>query len=65
MDDIVVLCLVKGEERYALAFDVDDCAPAYRLLGRWASDPDLAFSWYDAAVMSKRIRESTHGVARI
>jgi hypothetical protein len=27
------------------------------MLGRYAADPDLSFSWYDAAVMSKKIRE--------
>ena len=25
-------------------------------LGRYAADPDLNFSWYDAAVMSQRVR---------
>ena len=28
-----------------------------RILGRYASNPDLSFSWYDAAVLSQRIRQ--------
>ena len=28
-----------------------------RTLGRYAADPELSFSWYDAAIMSKKIRE--------
>ena len=27
-----------------------------RVLGRYASNPDLSFSWYDAAVLSQKIR---------
>ena len=26
------------------------------MLGRYASNPDLSFSWYDAAVLSQKIR---------
>ena len=28
-----------------------------RMLGRYAADPQLSFTWYDAAVMSKKIRQ--------
>ncbi len=28
-----------------------------RVLGRFASDPELDLTWYDAAVLSKHIRE--------
>ena len=27
------------------------------MLGRHASNPELSFSWYDAAVLSQRIRQ--------
>lgn len=47
---------VKGNERYVLAYWDDQIEGALRTLGRWASNPELAFSWYDAAVMSQRIR---------
>jgi hypothetical protein len=30
-----------------------------RVLGRYASNPDLSFSWYDAAVLSQKIRQQT------
>ncbi len=29
------------------------------MLGRYASNPELSFSWYDAAVLSQKIRQST------
>jgi hypothetical protein len=27
-----------------------------RTFGRYASDPELSFSWYDAAVLSQKLR---------
>lgn len=57
--DINVLALVKGEERYIFLFDDERRSDALRTLGRFASNPELSFSWYDAAVLSQRIRQST------
>lgn len=56
--DINVLALVKGEERYIFLFDDERRSEALRTLGRFASNPELSFSWYDAAVLSQRIRQS-------
>lgn len=56
--DINVLALVKGKERYVLLFDDDHRADALRVLGRYASNQDLSFTWYDAAVLSQKIRQT-------
>ena len=56
--DINVLALVKGEERYIFLYDDERKSEALRTLGRFASNPELSFSWYDAAVLSQRIRQS-------
>ena len=58
--DINVLALVKGEERYIFLYDDEHRAQALRTLGRFASNPELSFSWYDAAVLSQRIRQTAH-----
>lgn len=55
-DDINVLALVKGKERYILLYDDSQQADALRMLGRHAANPELSFSWYDAAVLGKKIR---------
>lgn len=55
--DVRVLALVKGEERYVFAFVDRHRADVLRTLGRFASNPDLSFTWYDAAVLSKKIRQ--------
>ena len=56
--DINVLALVKGEERYVFLFNDETRAEALRTLGRFASDPDLSFTWYDAAVLSQKVRNT-------
>lgn len=56
--DINVLALVKGEERYIFLFDDSNRSEALRTLGRFASNPELSFSWYDAAVLSQKIRQT-------
>ena len=56
-EDINVLALVKGEERYVFLFDDAHKAEVLRVLGRFASNPELSFSWYDAAVLSQKIRQ--------
>jgi hypothetical protein len=61
--EINVLALVKGEERYIFLYDDQHRVETLRTLGRYAADPQLSFSWYDAAVMSKKIREMANSVA--
>lgn len=56
-DDINVLALVKGRERYIFLFDDSQRADALRTLGRFASNTELSFSWYDAAVLSQKVRQ--------
>ena len=54
-------CLVKGEERYVIAFRDADRPEALRQLGRWASHPDLSFTRYDAGILAARIRRRSPG----
>ena len=55
--DINVLALVKGQERYVFLYDDSSRAETLRTLGRFASNPELSFTWYDAAVLSQKIRQ--------
>jgi hypothetical protein len=57
--DINVLALVKGSERYVFLYDDASRAEALRVLGRFASNPELSFTWYDAAVLSQKIRQES------
>jgi hypothetical protein len=57
--DVNVLALMKGEERYVFLFDDDHRGETLRTLGRYASNPELSFTWYDAAVLSQKVRQLT------
>ena len=46
----------KGDERYVIIIYRGQHAEALRLMGRWASNPDLSFTWYDAAMLSAKVR---------
>jgi hypothetical protein len=58
-DDINVLALVKGRERYIFLYEDSQRAETLRVLGRFASNPELSFTWYDAAVLSQKVRSNT------
>jgi hypothetical protein len=62
--DINVLALVKGKERYVFLYDDASRAETLRTLGRYASNPELSFTWYDAAVLSQKIRQESQQVER-
>lgn len=57
-EDINVLALVKGRERYIFLYGDSQRAEALRTLGRFASNPELSFTWYDAAVLSQKVRQA-------
>lgn len=52
-----VLALVKDNQRYVFLFDDDSYDQLLCQLGESASDEDLNFTWYDAAVLSQRVRQ--------
>lgn len=56
MVDINVVAIVKGSERYVFLYDDASREQTLRTLGRYASDPELSFTWYDAAIASREIR---------
>ncbi len=60
--DITILALVKGSERYVFRYDGTSRKETLRMMGRYASNPDLSFTWYDAAALSQRIRQQSQKV---
>jgi len=54
--DVNVLALVKGTERYVFLYGDGQRTELLRMLGIYASNPDLSFTWYDAATLSQKVR---------
>ena len=52
-----VLALVKGSERYIFLYDDASVGTLLQTLGRYASDDELGFTWYDAALLSQKVRK--------
>ncbi|MFK7820610.1 MAG: hypothetical protein AB8G99_17955 [Planctomycetaceae bacterium] len=52
-----VLALVKDSQRYVFLFDDNSHDELLRQIGESAADEELNFTWYDAAVLSQRVRE--------
>jgi uncharacterized membrane protein SpoIIM required for sporulation len=46
---------------YILVFRDSQVSQAICALGRWADNPKLAFTWYDAAVAAQMIRATPRG----
>lgn len=57
--DINVLALAKGTERYMFLYDDASRTETLRMLGRFASNPELSFTWHDAAMLSQKIRQES------
>tara|TARA_Y100000310_G_scaffold140192_1_gene139566 strand:- start:2316 stop:2519 length:204 start_codon:yes stop_codon:yes gene_type:complete len=53
---INVLVLAKGDERYTFTYDDHHTAEVLRTFGRFAGNSDLSLTWYDAAVLSQKVR---------
>jgi len=52
-----VLALVKDGERFVFLYDNHSSAQVLQTLGKFAADPELCFTWYDAAVLSQKVRK--------
>ncbi len=55
--EINVLAMIKGDDRYVFLYTDAQAREALRMLGRFAADPQLNLTWYDAALLSKKVRE--------
>jgi hypothetical protein len=51
-----VLALLKGRERYVFLYEDHQRKDVIQVFGRFASHPDLSFTWYDASVLAQRVR---------
>lgn len=57
---INVVALVKDAERYIFLYDNESAPALLQTLGKFAGNPELSFTWYDAAVLSQKVRKLDH-----
>ncbi len=56
--EINVLALVNGDEKFIFLFDDANRDNTLRQLALFAADPEIGFSWHDAAMLSRKIRDA-------
>jgi len=57
-----VLALVKDSERYIFIYDNNSTTSVMQTLGCYAADRELSFTWYDAALLSQKVRKIKQSV---
>jgi hypothetical protein len=53
-----ILAMAKGKERYIFLYDDKSYETLFRTLDKFADDPELSFCCGDAALLSRKARES-------
>jgi len=51
-----VLAIVRDSHRYVFLYDDSSIDTVLSSLSQYASDPELDFTWHDAAILSQRVR---------
>ncbi|MCA9064670.1 MAG: hypothetical protein KDA96_16475 [Planctomycetaceae bacterium] len=51
-----VLALVRDGHRFVFLYDDQSLDTVLATLSEYACDPELDFTWYDAAVLAQRVR---------
>lgn len=54
-----VLALIKGQERYVYVYDDESRSSLLDAIRAQAADANLSLSWFDAAVLTQKIKEQT------
>ena len=60
-----VLALVRDGQRYVFLYDDNSVETVLEKLSEFAADPELDFTWYDAATLSQRVRELQEEVEEV
>ena len=54
--ELNVLALIKGDERFIFVYDDDSTDTLIEDIRTQAADPAVALNWFDAAVLTERVR---------
>jgi hypothetical protein len=60
-----IIHLEKGHETYTFVYIPEKRTDLLRTFARYAANPELSFSWYDAATLSAKVRQLHYEEARI
>ena len=55
-EDINVVALSKNKEKYVFLYNDANILEILNFFGNYASNPELSFTWYDAAILTKIVQ---------
>lgn len=55
--ELNVLALLKGKDRYIFVYDDGSLEQLLDVFQDQAADPEMSFTWFDAAVLGNKARE--------
>jgi hypothetical protein len=61
--ELNVLALLKGQERYVFVYDDGSHEDLLDVFRQYASNPNLSFTWFDAAVLTDKARQQQAATA--
>jgi len=61
--ELNILALIKGAERYVFVYDDESRDALLDVLRDTAADPRYPFSWFDASVLTQKVREQAEQAA--
>lgn len=61
--EINVLAIIKGKQRFVFLYDDASVNELVETFGEYAANPDLEFSWHDAAMMAQKVRKLQDRIA--
>lgn len=57
MSGFNILVRGKGDEQYVFLYDDESVPTLLQIICNFAADPEVSLTWYDAAVLGKRIKQ--------
>jgi hypothetical protein len=57
--ELSVLALVKGDDRFIFVYDDESREQLIESIRNQAADPTVKLSWFDAAVLTERVRQQS------
>ncbi len=55
-NSVNVLAMVRDEHRFVFLYDDQSVDTVLTTLSQYAVDPELTFTWHDAALMAQRVK---------
>ena len=57
MEELNVIVLMKGDERYVFLYDDKSADSLSQIFGKYATDESLSFTFYDATILNHKVRK--------